>query len=92
MTHDEQQGTSPGHSGEAAANEHEGTTMTIDQIDRDDADEFDDDSWLEQLCDAQEERILQAIELERDYQRQRRELDERLERDMFAWEKRTRGA
>ncbi|MBA3470895.1 MAG: hypothetical protein H0T53_14760 [Herpetosiphonaceae bacterium] len=66
--------------------------MTIEPIDSDDLEEFDDDMWLEQLCDAQEERILQAIEMNQNSQQQQRELDERLEDDMFAWEKRTRGS
>jgi hypothetical protein len=65
--------------------------MAVEPIDSNEPEEFDDDMWLEQLCDAQEERIFQAGEMERDSQRQQRELAERLENDMFAWEKRTRG-
>jgi hypothetical protein len=66
--------------------------MTIEPINSDDPEKFDDDMWLEQLCDAEEERIVRAIEREEDSQRQQRELAERLETDMFAWEKRTRGS
>ena len=38
--------------------------MAIEPIDSNEPDKFDDDMWLEQLCDAQEERILRAIEIE----------------------------
>jgi hypothetical protein len=65
--------------------------MTSEPISSSDPDDFDDDMWLEQLCDAQEERIFWASEIERDSQRQQIELAKRLETDMFAWEKRTRG-
>jgi hypothetical protein len=66
--------------------------MAIEPIDSNEPDEFDDDIWLEQMCDAEEERIFRASEMKLDSQRQQRELAERLETDMFAWEKRTRGA